>query len=124
MRLPVRGSLFVMGLTCWFGRTHLDVGIACGGRRSEARFERANIGSHRREEALWIHTHPWDAYWSSTDLSTLASYSRILDRALVLGHDHMKSTRKAEGDCDRLGAGEPLSVWTSEEVRSYEEEGV
>ena len=74
--------------------------------------------------SLWIHTHPWDAYWSPTDLSTLASYSRILDRALVLGHDHMKSTRKAEGDCDRLGTGGPLSVWTSEEVRSYEEEGV
>ena len=74
--------------------------------------------------SLWIHTHPWDAYWSPTDLSTLASYSRILDSALVLGHDHMKSTRKAEGDCDRLGAGGPLSVWTSEEMRSYEEEGV
>ena len=74
--------------------------------------------------SLWIHTHPWDAYWSPTDLSTLASYSRILDRALVLGHDHMKSTRKAEGDCDRLGEGEPLSVWTSEVVRSYDEEGV
>ena len=74
--------------------------------------------------SLWIHTHPWDAYWSSTDLSTLASYSRILDSALVLGHDHMKSTRKAEGDCERLGVGVPLSVWTSEEVRTYEEEGV
>jgi hypothetical protein len=74
--------------------------------------------------SLWIHTHPWDAYWSPTDLSALASYSRILDRALVLGHDHMKSTRKAEGDYDRLGAGGPLSVWTSEEVRAYEEEGV
>ena len=74
--------------------------------------------------SLWVHTHPWDAYWSPTDLSTLASYSRILDRALVLGHDHMKSTRKAEGDCDRLGEGEPLSVWTSEVVRSYDEEGV
>ena len=72
--------------------------------------------------SLWIHTHPWDAYWSSTDLSTLASYSRILDSALVLGHDHMKSTRKAEGDCERLGPGAPLSVWTSEEVRTYEEE--
>ena len=74
--------------------------------------------------SLWVHTHPWDAYWSPTDLATLASYSRILDRALVLGHDHMKSTRKAEGDCDRLGEGEPLSVWTSEVVRSYDEEGV
>ena len=71
--------------------------------------------------SLWIHTHPWEAYWSSTDLSTLASYSRILDSALVLGHDHMKSTRKAEGDCERLGSGMPLSVWTSEEVRTYEE---
>ncbi len=74
--------------------------------------------------SLWIHTHPWDAYWSSTDLSTLASYSRILDRALVLGHDHLKSTSKAEGDYERLGAGVPLSVWTSEEVRTYEEAGV
>ena len=74
--------------------------------------------------SLWIHTHPWDAYWSPTDLSTLASYSRILDSALVLGHDHMKSTRKAEEDCERLGPRAPLSVWTSEEVRTYEEEGV
>ena len=41
--------------------------------------------------SLWIHTHPWDAYWSSTDLATLASYSRILEAALVLGHDHMKA---------------------------------
>ncbi len=74
--------------------------------------------------SLWIHTHPWDAYWSPTDLSTLASYSRILDSALVLGHDHMKSTSKAEGDCERLGRETPLSVWTSEEVRTYEEAGV
>ncbi len=74
--------------------------------------------------SLWIHTHPWDAYWSSTDLSTLASYSRILDSALVLGHDHMKLTRKVEGDCERLGGGEPLSVWSSEEARTYEDEGV
>lgn len=70
--------------------------------------------------SLWIHTHPWDAYWSSTDLATLASYSQILDAALVLGHDHMKSASKAEGECERLGPG-PLSVWTSEEVRTYNE---
>ena len=25
--------------------------------------------------SLWIHTHPWDAYWSPTDLATLAAYS-------------------------------------------------
>ncbi len=71
--------------------------------------------------SLWIHTHPWDAYWSPTDLATLASYSRILDSALVLGHDHMKATRKVDGDCERLGEEMPLSVWTSEEVRTYEE---
>ena len=72
--------------------------------------------------SLWIHTHPWDAYWSATDLSTLAAYSQILDEALVLGHDHMKRARKAEGDCERLGPEQPLSVWTSEPVRAYSEE--
>ena len=72
--------------------------------------------------SLWIHTHPWDAYWSPTDLATLASYSQILDEALVLGHDHMKSASKAEGVCERLGAG-PLSVWASEAVRTYDEVG-
>ncbi|RZD47244.1 MAG: hypothetical protein CXT66_06985 [Methanobacteriota archaeon] len=71
--------------------------------------------------SLWIHTHPWDAYWSSTDLATLASYSQILDKALVLGHDHMKATSKAEGECERLGTNLPLSVWTSEKVRTYNE---
>ena len=72
--------------------------------------------------SLWIHTHPWDAYWSATDLSTLAAYSQILDEALVLGHDHMKRARKAEGDCERLGPEQPLSDWTSEPVRAYSEE--
>jgi hypothetical protein len=71
--------------------------------------------------SLWIHTHPWDAYWSPTDLATLASYSQILDEALVLGHDHMKATSKAEGECERLGQTPPLSVWTSEAVRTYNE---
>ena len=70
--------------------------------------------------SLWIHTHPWDAYWSPTDLATLASYSQILDAALVLGHDHMKSSSKSEGECERLGEG-PLSVWTAEAVRTYNE---
>ena len=73
--------------------------------------------------SLWIHTHPWDAYWSDTDLATLACYSGILDEALVLGHDHMKRTGEAEGDCDRLGPTHPLLGWTEEPVRSYEEVG-
>ncbi len=72
--------------------------------------------------SLWIHTHPWDAYWSPTDLATLAAYSGILDEAIVLGHDHMKRARKGEGECERLGPEPPLSVWTSEPVRTYSEE--
>ena len=71
--------------------------------------------------SLWIHTHPWDAYWSATDLGTLAAYSSILDKAIVLGHDHMKTTNKAEGGCERLGPTGPLSVWTSEPVTSYDD---
>ena len=68
---------------------------------------------------LWVHTHPWLAYWSSTDLATLASYSRILEEALVLGHDHLKRTGKADGDSGRLGPSPPLSAWTSEPVTTY-----
>ena len=33
---------------------------------------------------LWIHTHPWDAYWSSTDLNSLMQFSGILNEAIVL----------------------------------------
>ncbi len=41
---------------------------------------------------LWIHTHPWDAYWSSTDLDSLLLFSGILNEAIVLGNDHFKRT--------------------------------
>ncbi len=70
---------------------------------------------------LWIHTHPWDAYWSSTDLATLASCSRILEEALVLGHDHLTRAGKAVGNYERLGPSGPLSEWTSEPVTTYDE---
>ncbi len=70
---------------------------------------------------LWIHTHPWDAYWSRTDLGTLASYTSILSDALVLGHDHCKkSSRPAHGE-DLLGEEGPLSQWTSEPCKMYSE---
>ena len=69
--------------------------------------------------SLWIHTHPWVVLEPNGSLYPRL-YSRILDSQLVLGHDHMKSTRKAEEDCERLGPRAPLSVWTSEEVKTYE----
>ena len=70
---------------------------------------------------LWIHTHPWNAYWSSTDLMTIASHSQILERALVLGFDHMKSTERSEHPPARsLGDG-PLLLWSDEPVLRYEE---
>ena len=68
---------------------------------------------------LWVHTHPWDAYWSSTDLGTLASSSRILDEAIVLGHDHFKRTSKGRSDNETLSPSGPLSLWSSESCLPY-----
>jgi hypothetical protein len=70
---------------------------------------------------LWIHTHPRNAYWSSTDLMTIASHSLILERALVLGFDHMKATERSGSPPPRsLGDG-ALMMWTEEPVVRYEE---
>jgi|TARA_B110000914_G_C15462612_1_gene446628 hypothetical protein len=70
---------------------------------------------------LWIHTHPLDAYWSSTDKDTIAAYSEILDEALVLGHDHFKRTVKLDNfsphTLDKTG---PLSNWSDEQILYYE----
>ena len=96
------------------GRIWVDIGTAGQVRLSPP------VGSSI-PFSLWVHTHPWDAYWSPTDLGTLAAYSRIMDRAIVLGHDHMKIANKAEGDCERLGESGPLSIWTSEPVVTYNE---
>jgi len=69
---------------------------------------------------LWVHTHPWDAYWSETDLGTLAAYSRILESALVLGHDHMKRARRlGASDTGALAGDGPLSNWSSEPCLPY-----
>ena len=46
---------------------------------------------------LWVHTHPRDAYWSSTDRGSLALYSGLLDEALVLGFDHLKRSVNGSG---------------------------
>ena len=76
---------------------------------------------------LWIHTHPWDAYWSHTDRNTLSSASRVLEEAIVLGHDHyVLSQNHYHGRTRRRGAGRhhlsafgPLSTWTDEHRVMY-----
>jgi len=70
---------------------------------------------------LWLHTHPWSAYASSTDRDTLANCSMILEQAIVLGHDHMVWLRRDySGKGSVLEKSGPLSTWTSdEEVITY-----
>tara|TARA_Y100001970_G_scaffold62037_1_gene79259 strand:- start:7273 stop:7821 length:549 start_codon:yes stop_codon:yes gene_type:complete len=70
---------------------------------------------------LWLHTHPYSAYASSTDRETLASCSMILEQAIVLGHDHLVWLRRDYSGRERVLEREgPLSTWTSdEEVITY-----
>ena len=77
------------------------------------------IGS-RLPLRLWVHTHPYNAYWSPTDLDTLAIYSTILQEALVLGHDHLKRTVTNDGSEPSLGNNGPLRYWTSEDTVNYD----
>ena len=72
---------------------------------------------------MWIHTHPHDAYWSITDLETLANFSSIMENAMVLGHDHYKLTRKIKSDEQKsLGREGPLRLWADEKIKKYNEE--
>jgi len=72
---------------------------------------------------MWIHTHPYDAYWSKTDLDTLASFSSIMENAMVLGHDHYKLARKIKSDEQKsLGREGLLRLWTDEKIKKYDEE--
>ena len=73
---------------------------------------------------LWIHTHPWDAYWSITDKETLSIATGILEKALVLGHDHLvRTVHHEDGSPDssesRLATDGPLMHWTAEAAMSY-----
>jgi hypothetical protein len=70
---------------------------------------------------LWIHSHPRDAYWSSTDRDTIASYTSLLERAVVLGHDHYKQTVFSDSPESSLEVDGPLSSWTSEPTVLYED---
>tara|TARA_Y100000739_G_scaffold94892_1_gene81205 strand:- start:2217 stop:3398 length:1182 start_codon:yes stop_codon:yes gene_type:complete len=70
---------------------------------------------------LWVHTHPWDSYWSETDRNTISCYTEILEEAIVLGHDHYKRTRPTgpNDTIPRLSRTGPLSSWTEEELVPY-----
>ena len=70
---------------------------------------------------LWLHTHPQDAYWSSTDRDTIASYTSLLERAVVLGHDHYKQTVFSDSPAAALEGDGPLSSWTSEPTVLYKD---
>ena len=70
---------------------------------------------------LWLHTHPQDAYWSSTDRDTIASYTSLLVRAVVLGHDHYKQTVFSDSPEAALEGDGPLSSWTSEPTVLYKD---
>ena len=73
---------------------------------------------------FWLHSHPQDGYWSSTDCDSLACYSMILDEAIVLGHDHLKRTRRTRSPLvPVLGPGWPLSTWTDEPIVLYSDLG-
>ena len=69
---------------------------------------------------LWVHTHPWDPYWSQTDKDTLAAYATILESALVLGHDRMKWSRNGL-ETQTIEPSGPLSTWSSEPCVHYED---
>ena len=67
---------------------------------------------------FWLHTHPWDAYASSTDRDTLAACSSILKEAVILGHDHfVHINNKQLSLANGLSDHGPLSHWTSDLYR-------
>ena len=72
---------------------------------------------------LWVHTHPWSAYWSDTDRRTLAGFSGALEEALVLGHDHLVRSIGRDPETNpfgrKLSSNGPLRYWTDEEPISY-----
>ena len=74
---------------------------------------------------LWVHTHPLNAYWSATDRRTLGSVSGILEKALVLGNDHLvRSLHIASPPRDamdrRLAIEGGLMHWTDEDSVTYQ----
>ena len=74
---------------------------------------------------LWIHTHPWDAYWSSTDLDSLLLFSGILNEAIVLGNDHFKRTIHSQKKVPTpLELGSALENWTDEELTYYNQKEI
>ena len=73
---------------------------------------------------LWVHTHPWSAYWSDTDRRALAGFAGALDEALVLGHDHLVRSIGRDPETQpfgrKLSSDGPLMHWTAEDPMSYQ----
>lgn len=73
---------------------------------------------------LWVHTHPWSAYWSDTDRRALAGFAGALDEALVLGHDHLVRSIGRDPATHpfgrKLSSDGPLMHWTDEDPMSYQ----
>ena len=73
---------------------------------------------------LWVHTHPWGAYWSDTDRRALAGFAGALDEALVLGHDHLVRSIGRDPETQpfgrKLSSDGPLMHWTDEDPMSYQ----
>lgn len=69
---------------------------------------------------VWTHTHPrFEAYWSSTDLGSLAIGTGVVRTALVLGRNGIKRARNAtfgEGGTEVLAESGPLAQWSAEEA--------
>ena len=70
---------------------------------------------------LWIHTHPWAAYWSFTDRAALRNFAGLIEVAIVLGHDHWKRSRcqLKMGESLPDGIDDPLNMWTDEVIQHY-----
>ena len=64
-----------------------------------------------------------DAYWSRTDRDTLACFTGLLHKAVVLGHDHYKQTVFSQSTDSALEDDGPLSSWTSEQTLKYSKRG-
>ena len=94
------------------GKIYIDIGTSGEVRMSPPQGAKVPF-------KLWIHSHPRDAYWSSTDRDTIGCYTGLLQRAVVLGHDHYKMTRQTKSPAASLEPEGPLSSWTSEPTVLY-----
>ena len=62
---------------------------------------------------LWLHTHPnGPAYWSVIDQKSLLLFSKITEKAIVLGNDGYLEAIQKDIDCKNIW-------WNKDETRKY-----